>query len=315
MYDYESKIESLEKENKIFKTINSSSHLTSSYDQEQLRTFMINLICNNYDYKSKNFQNVFNLLFNGGSNNNNNNNNNNIDLIKFLSNKNQQLEFQNFYLISKCEKFSKIIKQQYEELIEYSEVLIDIKNVVNQVFESQSLTREFLIIRETLNNRNEYLNKRKEEFKLEVEEIEKEKKLILSNQVMTGDKILEMSGVVKVDQLDQILNDKIKNLENLKLEIFEGGEANSNNNNVNNIKNNTYNELLKENHLLKINNFKFKNFIFKILKDPNKPLNSLNFKELDRIFKNTNNEALFSEDLFYLLKSQALLLENMVSSN
>ena len=49
-------------------------------------------------------------------------------------------------------------------MIEVYEVVSDIRNVLNQVYDVQSLTKEFMLIRETLNTKNDFLMKKKDIF-------------------------------------------------------------------------------------------------------------------------------------------------------
>lgn len=299
--DYEKRIVTLEKENKILRDIDIGSSNTN-----QLKQFVISLLC--ADLNQNQNQNLFMLrtIFPDSC----------LDLTKFLSDRVESLEFQNFNLLAKNQKYSYVIKNYIEELVEYSEVIVDIKNVLNQVFESQSLTREFLIIRETLNNRNDYLLRKKDEFLQHKESIESEMMVEQNNEFLCNNKIAEFSlipskghSVQILNKLQETIEEKIMTYSNL-MQNQIGYEEGNQNQEAEALKHN----LLTENDRLKAANLKLKNFIMTFMKDKDIEMDEESMAELHEIL-NTANDFVYSQDLFYMLKSQALLIENMIVSN
>ena len=147
----------LEKEKKMISEINNVS-LNNNNNNQSLNTSTIKnifinlLIRNEFSNKESNLK-ILKEIFGQ-----------NFEFVKFLQMRVDSLELQNYYLISKNEKNYNLIKTYLDELIEVYEVVSDIRNVLNQVYEMQSLTKEFMLIRETLNTKNDFLMKKKEIF-------------------------------------------------------------------------------------------------------------------------------------------------------
>lgn len=110
-----------------------------------------------------------------------------------------------------------------------------------------------------------------------------------------------------------IIDEKIDIYESLKNNLIQYEDfiqfQNQNNNNPNS---KLKHSLISENYILKAINIKLKNLLTKILKNKEIDIKSSQFKELTEIF-NINYEILYSEDLFFYLQSQALLIENLIS--
>jgi hypothetical protein len=233
------------------------------------------------------------------------------ELIKLLLNRIELLEIQNFSLITRNEQYINMMKKYIDDLVEYSEVIIDIKNVINQVYDSQTLTKEYFIIRDTLNGRSEYLIKRKQIFTEEKVYLDQESLKDLNNEILTNDKILEKINEFSNNKFREALDERINLYEGLKAEILNHEENMEANNNEEGAHSSLQNSLLQQNNWLKMNNYKMKKLIIDLLKHKEIEVTDDMNKLLNDVLSETD-DFVFSEDLFYLLKSQALLLENIV---
>jgi hypothetical protein len=344
--EQEKHILNLEKQIKMLMDIDSNS-----VNKNYLRLFIVSLISeNNSLIQNKEIQKMLSEIFN----------NSGINTVQLLSNRIETLELQNFSLITKLEKMSQVMKDNLNELIEYSEVISDIKNVLNQVYESQSLTTEFLIIRDTLNNRSNFLTSQKENFLQEKERLANEgyKQLnidiLLCKDKITESKVkissssnpnnfnnyniptpvpgsskLNISNIsqnVQNNRLLEILDEKIEIYENLKnnlaqYEDYINYNKTRENNNIQNTEMNLAcnmtENLLNENYILKTKNIKLRELVTKIIKSKSFDIDMIDeeiVSDLNEIL-NSKKDVAYSEDLFYMMKSQALLLENLISSN
>jgi len=318
---------SLEKQLNILKQLEGNKINSTNL---QLKLLIFSLInrdeVNNFTSNfNTNFSQIklLNEIFNN-SNNNNNNNYEDVNFIRFLGSRVDALEFQNFKLISKHEKYSLLINNYIDELIEFIEVLSDIKNVVNQVFESQALTKEFLIIRETLNSRDEFLEKQKKYFFSEKEKITKELTQDLKYQTLiTHDKItdnyLKLLESQKSEGISNLVDEKIQEMQNLKynLALYEDFvqyreenqlDLDNEHPNKNSFPIKIRESLLNENSGLKVKFLKLKNLFIKLVQNKNIELDDECYRELNSIM-NTNIDIIFNEDFFNLIKAQALLVE------
>lgn len=141
----------------------------------------------------------------------------NFDYMKFLQLRIDTLELQNYFLITKNEKNINLMKTYLDELIEVYEVVSDIRNVLNQVYEMQSLTKEFVLIRETLNTKNEFLMKKKEIFIEEKKNNEfKYIKEMNEDILVCKDKIFESKEASGID----LCNNNLTQTKNRRLKIF-----------------------------------------------------------------------------------------------
>lgn len=253
-------------------------------------------------------------------------NNDEVNFNRFLGSRVEALEFQNFKLLSKHEKYSVLINNYIDELVEFIEVISDIKNVVNQVFESQALTKEFLIIRETLNSRDEFLEKQKKFFLAEKEKISKELVTDVKYQILlTHDKItenyLKLLETERAEGMNALIIDKIEELNNIKnnlvyyedfLQYKEENQINQSENN-NLLSNRNYpmrvrEALSVENFTLKTKFLKLKSLFYKLVRNKHIELDENSYTQLSSIL-NDPYDAAHSEDLFNMLKAQALLVE------
>jgi hypothetical protein len=298
---------------------------------------VINLLCNKINLGDIENRKILNELFT------NEFGKSKFDFIRFLNQRTDALELQNYHLISKIEKNNLSMKNYINELNEFYEVISDIKNVVNQVYESQTLTTEFLIIRDTLNHKINYLMDQKEINSAEKEKLENdETKELNLNMLLCKDKIVEskvnmtnMSNNYagtnsKISALNSstlsvnnnINNNKVMELIEEKIEIYENlrnhiaqyednskrnkGEGENLSLNLNVAEN-----LMNENYLLKTKNIKLIKFLSNILKNKELELIDENLNELNELM-NSNKDLIFSEDMFNIVKSQALIIENML---
>jgi len=143
----------IEKEKKMLTEMNTVALNNAGTTSSTLKSIFLSILSRNeFSNKETNFKAIKELF------------GQNFDYVKFLQMRIDSLELQNYYLITKNEKNINMIKTYLDELIEVYEVVSDIRNVLNQVFDMQSLTKEFMLIRETLNTKNDFLMKKKEIF-------------------------------------------------------------------------------------------------------------------------------------------------------
>ncbi len=265
-------------------------------------------------------------------NNNTNNiiNNEEVNFIRFLASRVDALEFQNYKLLSKHEKYSSLINNYIDELIEFIDVISDIKNVVNQVFDSQALTKEFLIIRETLNSRDEYLEKQKKFFASEKDKITKELTHDLKYQILLShDKVtenyLKLLESEKNEGIINLLQEKIDELQNVKnnlalyedfLQYKEENQINLDNegSNKNNYPLKIREGLLNENNGLKIKFSKLKILFLKLIENKHLEFDDQTYKDLSAIM-NINYDVIYNQEIIGLLKAQAILVEQKYLGN
>jgi hypothetical protein len=211
-----------------------------------------------------------------------------VPIMNLLLNRIETLEIQNYHLVTKNESMTQMMIGYIDEIIEYYEVVLDIKNVLNQVYDAQTLTREFNIIRETLNNKNEYLKKQKEVF------LDDKNQLLFNNvKEMNKDVLLCKDKIeeFKMDKISTILDEKINYYDIVK------GESNRDG-------------LVHENHLLRFNNIRLRNLLMELLKD-NAIFNESLVEQINNVLNNCF-DIILAEDLFYMLNSQAKLIENII---
>ena len=107
----------LEKQLNILKQLETNK---INSNNQNLKTLIFSLI-NKEDLKSQNTK-IMNEIFILED----------INWVKFLGARVEALEFQNYILLSKHEKYSNLINNYIDELVEFIEVISDIKNVVNE---------------------------------------------------------------------------------------------------------------------------------------------------------------------------------------
>ena len=319
----------LEKENKFLKDLYNNLPVNKT----SLKYFLINLLCNKLDlndYDTKKF--LYELFINENSKSK-------IDFVRFLDQRIDALEHQNFNLITKLEKSNISIKNYINEINEFCEVISDIRNVVNQVYESQSLTTEFLIIRDTLNNKMNYIMDQKEINSGLKEKIEKdETKIQNMNLLLCKDKIVEskvnmsnygatnskISALNASTYSNNINNNKLLELIDEKIEIYENLRNNMAQYEDNMIKekdleeNNNFNlniaeNLMNENYLLKTKNIRLIKFLYRFIENKEFDLTEESLYELDDLMNGHSNHV-FPEDLFNIIKSQSIIIENILGA-
>jgi len=291
----EKTIFNLEKQNKMLRDLDTNQNVNKNY----YKLFLLSLLRSNGEI----YETFKNELFSADSKS---------KLLKFLSSHVNSLEFQNFKMVNKVDSLIESVTKYLNDLIEFSGVISDIKNVINQVYDSQSLTPEFLIIRETLNNRSNFLTKQKESFILEKDKVKrifsKEKN---SDLIQCKDKIVESktSSNYKEKILSEILDDKIEVYENLKNNLLNYDEyIQKQEEETNDIKEN----LMHENYILKIKNIKLRDALVKLLEN-DKLNDEEHIEDINKII-HQKKDVIFTEDLFHILKSQALMLESNYSN-
>lgn len=316
----------IEKENKFLKDLYNNVPI----NKNSLKYFVVNLMCNNLNLDESDNRKIISELFTTDGIKSK------FDFVRFLNQRIDALELQNFHLISIIEKNHISMKNYITELNEFYEVISDIRNVVNQVYESQALTTEFMIIRDTLNNKINYLNEQKQVNIAEKQRIEKdETKNLNLNMLLCKDKIVESKVYIsnygsnlKISGLNvstysnnnnnkllELLDEKIEIYENLKNNIAQyednitrskeeaGENANLNLNMTEN--------LMNENYLLKTKNIRLIKFLYSLLRNGEVELSEDNISELNEVM-NSNKDLVFSEDMFNIIKSQAAMIENFM---
>ena len=329
MEDKDKLIHSLQKENEMLKQVDKSKGETTP----SLKQFIISLLYRSYLSSSEN-KKILTEIFKDT----------NPDLAFILTNRIEALELQNYYLIHKNEVFSEMMKKYIDEIVEYYDVLCDIKNVINKVFDSQSFTAEFLIIKDTLNNRSQYLKNQKDYYLQEKKFINHN--LIKQNNIdilFCKDKLAE----IKVDaaiinnnlnntinsnksksfqindmvtpKLIEIIDEKINLYENIKLNLAQYEDFINNADKINDTEENQHNylnireKLQQENFLLKDKNIRLNKIIRKLITNKNISINEDIINEINDVI-NCRKDFTPSEDLFLIIKSQALMLESVLQA-
>jgi hypothetical protein len=187
----------------------------------------------------------------------------------------EALEIQNYNLISYNAQCVEEMKSYIDDIVENLEILYDIQRVINQVYDTQAITKEFLIIRDTLNNKDDFIAKQKEAYLSEKEKLE--------------------TSALYHQNMDVLLC-KDKNLE-LNKQMTQENEDRGDD------------ILLHDNYILKTNNIRLRNLLVDILKDNSNMNLSPNIIDELNYMMNTNYDVILSGDLLSLLNSQAKLIE------
>ena len=163
----------------------------------------------------------------------NNKKNINRNLIDFLLDRVEKLEYQNFFLASKIENYSIILNQYIDELCEYIDIIEDLQTVINDISENINnnnilLNDDFYLVKDTLNNKKNILKAKYNSY-LEFRNKLNTDDLIKNNDVflMTGNKINDMKNINNKSNVDfaNILDEKIK-----KYELLSKNEIDKNQN-------------------------------------------------------------------------------------
>ena len=146
----------------------------------------------------------------------------NTDLIGFLLDRIDKLEFQNFFLASKLENYILIMNKYLNELCEYIDIIYDMKDVINDIPNKfyNELTQDFFIVKNAINEKQDLLNKKYEEYNifknaLNTEDIMKNNAVFL----MLGNKVNDVQNLINNEKIpkdySKILEEKINQYENL----------------------------------------------------------------------------------------------------
>ena len=241
----------------------------------------------------------------------------NTELIKFLLDRIDKLEYQNFFLASKLENYIIIMNQYIEELCEYIDIIFDLTNVINDIPDSiinQNLNEDFFIVKDTLNNKKNMLNKKYEEYN-NFKNILNTDDALKNNDVfiMLGNKINDIKNLINNNKMpreySKILDEKIKKYENMK--------------NPNYGENNMEMEIIITNNILEKKNSQLRQLIKDIISNDkkNNPSITPEIKEKlinifnDDIYGQGNNivtNYCLYEDLIMMLNSQCHLNEMQI---
>ena len=146
----------------------------------------------------------------------------NTDLVSFLLDRVDKLEYQNFFLASKLENYILIINQYIDELCEYIDIIFDMKDVINDIPNKfyNDLNQDFFIVKNAINEKQDLLNKKYEEYNifkniLNTDDINKNNAVF----ILLGNKINDVNNLIFNEKIpkdySKILDEKIKNYENL----------------------------------------------------------------------------------------------------
>ena len=146
----------------------------------------------------------------------------NTELVGFLLDRIDKLEYQNFYLASKLENYILILNKYLDELCEYIDIIYDMRDVINDIPSKfyNEMTQDFFIVKNAINEKNDLLNKKYEEYNifknvLNTDDIMKNNAVFL----MIGNKINDVKNLINNEKIpkdySKILDEKIKQYENL----------------------------------------------------------------------------------------------------
>ena len=146
----------------------------------------------------------------------------NTDLISFLLDRIDKLEFQNFFLASKLENYILILNKYLDELCEYIDIIFDMRDVINDIPNKfyNDMTQDFFIVKNAINEKNDLLNKKYEEYNvfknvLNTDDIMKNNAVFL----MLGNKVNDVKNLINNEKIpkdySKILDEKIKQYEEI----------------------------------------------------------------------------------------------------
>ena len=205
------------------------------------------------------------------------------------------------------------------DLIEYINIIEDIKNVLNNIQEGKKLNEDFFIIKNTLNKKNEIINIQKNEILNRKNYIEfndiikKNENIIFCNDKINEMKLINNKNKINYEKSFEILNEKITTFENLK-ELYEKYEdylnfmekSNENFELEKNFK--IKDELINFNNLLMQNNLILKNFLINLIKEK-----KIDYDEkIKNILNNNKNNFFLKEDFFFMLINQSKINEKNI---
>ena len=146
----------------------------------------------------------------------------NTNLINFLLDRIDKLEFQNYFLASKLENYILILNKYLDELCEYIDIIYDMRDVINDIPDKfyNEMTQDFFIVKNAINGKNDLLNKKYEEYNnfkniINTDDIMKNNAVFL----MLGNKVNDVKNLINNEKIpkdySKILDEKIKQYENL----------------------------------------------------------------------------------------------------
>ena len=238
----------------------------------------------------------------------------NTELVGFLLDRIDKLEYQNFYLASKLENYILILNKYLDELCEYIDIIYDMRDVINDIPSKfyNEMTQDFFIVKNAINEKNDLLNKKYEEYNifknvLNTDDIMKNNAVFL----MIGNKINDVKNLINNEKIpkdySKILDEKIKQYENLINSPLEDEN-----------KSIIEKKLIINNDILEKQNSELRQLLKDILKKDiySTPLIDAEIKEkLNKIFNEESNDNMpknaFTayEDLLMMLNVQCSLNE------
>ena len=245
----------------------------------------------------------------------------NTELIGFLLDRIDKLEFQNYFLASKLENYILTLNKYLDDLCEYIDIIFDMRDIINDIPDKfyDEMTQDFFIVKNAINEKNDLLNKKYEEYNafkntLNTDDISKNNAIFL----MLGNKINDVQNIIITEKIpkdySKLLEEKIKQYEN----IMNNPEEEEN-------KSIIEKKLIVHNNLLEKQNFELKQTLKDIMANDiySTPLITGEIKEkLNKIINNENyndnsmcNPFSTFDDLLMMLHNQCLLNENQLNQN
>ena len=244
----------------------------------------------------------------------------NTDLISFLLDRIDKLEFQNYFLASKLENYILILNKYLDELCEYIDIIYELRDVINDIPNKfyNEMTQDFFIVKNAINGKNDLLNKKYEEYNvlkniLNTDDIMKNNAVFL----MLGNKVNDVKNLINNEKIpkdySKILEERINQYENLINSPIDDEN-----------KSIIEKKLMITNNLLEKKNSELRQILKEIMSKDiySKPLITSEIKEkLNRVLNEDYNDNLtdnaFStyEDLLMMLNIQCSLNEAQLIHN
>ena len=245
----------------------------------------------------------------------------NTNLIGFLLDRIDKLEYQNYFLASKLENYILTLNKYLDDLCEYIDIIFDMRDIINDIPDKfyDELTQDFFIVKNAINEKNDLLNKKYEEYNsfkniLNTDDISKNNAVFF----MLGNKINDVQNIIITEKIpkdySKLLDDKIKQYEN----IMNNPEEDQN-------KSIIEKKLIIHNNLLEKQNFELRQALKDIMEKDiystplitgeikeklNKILNDENYND-----NSTSNPFSTFDDLLMMLHNQCMLNENQLNLN
>ena len=245
----------------------------------------------------------------------------NTNLIGFLLDRIDKLEYQNYFLASKLENYILTLNKYLDDLCEYIDIIFDMRDIINDIPDKfyDELTQDFFIVKNAINEKNDLLNKKYEEYNsfkniLNTDDIPKNNAVFF----MLGNKINDVQNIIITEKIpkdySKLLDEKIKQYEN----IMNNPEEDQN-------KSIIEKKLIIHNNLLEKQNFELRQALKDIMEKDiystplitgeikeklNKILNDENYND-----NSTSNPFSTFDDLLMMLHNQCMLNENQLNQN